>query len=336
MSIDFTKRVSTNEEFELTYLRWGYAKKIMGVELSELGTLKEGYDPNALKKIDLTLFDKFKPTVKWHAKKHYSENIAIYRGLSFEREDIESIGFYHLAIYLGLYSIANNKEKRQEWEQAFLKTNKTYPTEEQLYERDRSNLINFLKQRFSQLNRISNQKLKNIGVGYRRSVFYYAPANCASTEVSSHEEALAKGFKRVKEKELARLKKVMGNKFNYQGFLTPEGQKVVNVITYVVALLPKEDSEILQQDFLDLLAINSPERELNFHEMQPDDAVSWKTIIKPARLSNLAEKYKNSSVKTKIRMIERFLRNFSGDPKYAKEVRLAKSRLSELKRDQRT
>lgn len=336
MKLDLNKKVSTEDDFELTYLRWGYAKKVMGVELDDDGLVKEGYDSEALQKIDLTFFDRFKPTVKWHSNKHYQDNKPLYQGLGFSFEDIENIGLYHLTIYLALYSLSSNEEKRNEWEKTFTKSKGCNPTDDQIFDKDRANFINFLKQRFSQLSRISNQKLKNVGVGYRKSLFYFVPADVAIPDEITHEEAVSKGFKRVGIKELATLKKALGKKFNYQEFVTPEGKRVVNIVSYITqALAMKDDSDMTQEDYFEYLRANNSYHEPNFHELRPDEMVDWKSVSRAGRIADLAEKYKKSSVKTKISMIKRFLKHFSNDPKFKEEVRIATHRLWRLKREER-
>lgn len=318
MSTAKTKRVSTTDQFELTYLRWGYLSRPDRTAVSD----------EEMK----TLFKVHSITLGKYPADFFYKHFGLMKSVGMELDDVKSFAKVQLYSFAGLYSILTNTPAKERYlkkleddrfcpiTQSLKPLPSPEDSERETIRRERSTFISFLKQRFQDYYRVCDQKLK----GIRGSADYRAAFAVADWAVQADDYILKTtkpnkleemGYFKADGKTLSELLKAKSGLRFTSGLVDLDGKKYRIVF--------EDGPPIKLQDFADTM---SPTGSL-FHENSEETLGRFAT---EARMILLVKRFKESPVQEQIRMLSLFVRKFSRKGGYNEEVGIAKSMLSAL------
>lgn len=277
------KKLSYKDDFELLYLRHEYIKRC--------------------KTLDGKFVEEYAPIVNTTARIMYEKLYPNYSKVGFDQEDIVSITNVYMLGFMGLYSLRFNKKKREEYIKDFKKAKGRTPTEREIYNKDKNNMINFLRQRLQHCSTLCARKARNITVGIDRRGFY---AHTKDSKSASNESILENykklGYRKVTRKEykecLAKAKQL-----GERTITDKDGFKIIDI-----QLL---NNGISNEDYELMLETNG-----GVNTMNPEDILS--AVEAEQRLANYKEIFSNMDKTSKRRKLKKFIED-NKDNRYLKE-----------------
>ena len=283
------KEYTFNEDFEMVYLRHEYLEKCESLD----GRFVTEYAPVVNRTCQI-MYDKLWPT---------------YNKAGFHKEDIIAICNMYLLGYMGVYSMRFNKRERDKFVRKYRTTNKRPPTDKEIYNADRNNLINFLRQRLQHLSTVCARKARNI-LGTREKTYIFAHTD--HSKPVSNEDLIERhkefGYRKVTQKEFKESKK-KAKALGEKTLTDKDGYKLV-IVEILSRPLKREEYQMIvdTQKSTDLM---SPE-EIMMH--QEDEA----------QLNIYKDKFYQLTPKRQKSLLRKFLKKNKGNKLLKEEMRTAR------------
>lgn len=287
------KKVTTKDDFELTYLRHQYLRR------SKYNPTKEQIEP-------------YMWIIKHVSKSTFFTYFNLFRATGFYYDDIVSIGMVHLVSFLNLYVVEASKEKKREFEYKFYEKCKKEPKKWDYQQKNKANFTYFLRQRMDDLVRVCRQKSRNIkGQKPEEYVVF-----CGAGELPKNPASLIKdyselGFKKV---ELSVFKSIR-KKANVNHDATVFR---FNNLLYVAFQLEQKELEI--DDFTNS-ASNPYDNE---HSLKPDDR------YEEVQMEKSFLEFLNKSEYRKKAILRNFVAKYKNKRQYREEVATARRLIKTL------
>ena len=147
------KQANYQDKFEELYLRYDYLRRVK--------PYKEG------------MLEKYENVVKGTAAISYEKYRMTFNKVGFFYEDIANITRVYLHGFLGVYGFEVNPESLEKFNIYFMESKGKLPTEQEIFHKQRNNIINFLKQRLQACSVFCERKSRNI-VGSKGHKVYFA------------------------------------------------------------------------------------------------------------------------------------------------------------------
>ena len=291
-------RVTTDEDWELCYLRHGYIRKV-------------GFNPTPLQ------MEPYEKIIQSVSKSTYFTYRGLMFSVGFELDDIMNIGRTHLISFLGLFSLESQPKKYQDFVNSYERIKGKPPSRKSILDKNKANLTMFLKQRMEEIVRISRQKARNIKGFYQEEYMAFkGPNKVPSISRREFLENYSKyGFKKIDLNNFRAAK----NKVKYCNpwIFTFEGQ-------YYIAL-QTEFRLLSLEDFIGA-EINPHD---NLHYMGPDQMLSNKE--EDSFWSKKLLEFDNYGEQRKKKVLTSFIRRNAGKTDFKEELFLARKLLKELR-----
>lgn len=287
------KKINSKEEFELCYLRHKYIRRT-----KRNPVLKE--------------VEPYKKIIKHQSYNTYTVYSRLFGSVGLDVNDIRSIGDCHLVSFLGSFALERNKAKLEAFKKNFYYKNKRYATKKDVLDKNKADFTSFLKQRFTELVRISRQKAANVrGVPMEEFKVFVGtkkPPLVHSDLLLSHEEY---GYKRLDVMLYKTAKKRAGVNGN-KSF--KDGNKYYIVVEVDSRDLTEEDIEGSDMSIRNNLHSQSPES----IAVLVEDAVIWE---------GKKEQFNAYAPEKRLELIENFITNHKENPEMEEELKAARAML---------
>lgn len=208
-----SKKTTTKDDFEGTYLRLGYAK-------------------NVSQSVPKELLELHKKTISVKSFGAFNVNRAMSESMGFSHEDFKSIATFHLMSYLTTMSLMAETKERKEFIKKFQKRNGefSYPSDTDFRKKDVSNFMAFLSQRMSDLNRIIVQKAQSVyGDKLVKKLYLMSPnAKELPDDVFVHmsdKDLLKSGYTLLSQAKTREIIKECGSKYRFLDTFELDGNK---------------------------------------------------------------------------------------------------------------
>ena len=287
------KKYNYRDDFEMIYLRHEYITKC---ELN--GDYVAEYEGivNTTARI---MYDKLYPN---------------FNKVGFDRDDIVAITNVYMLGYMGLYSIRKDIPARDNFIERFNKINDRNPTDEEIYKKDRNNMINFLRQRLQHCSTICARKARNITVGKdRRGIFAETKDSLEASEESVLNDYGKFGYRKVTKAEF-RESENRSKKKGFVDVLDKDGFKIFKVEMLNNGIKYDEYSLLFGSDKTPFLM--SPEENMLFAESNQnlegykDEFSALDGVVKRRKLNRFIEKNKgNKHLKKELGLARKWLKN---------------------------
>lgn len=161
------------------------------------------------------ILEKYLPWIKKEAEFGYKNHIFTFRLRGFEPEDVFSLAMCYAVSFLGLYSLEKDSAKMELFVKRYQEKNKTtdLPPEEIVFKKNRSDLVDFLKQKIRQLSMVVKKKGSGVSM-FDTKVLYYktqGKLNIDKQILSTVKDGY-KGFFKVTQKDYLKIKKELKTK----------------------------------------------------------------------------------------------------------------------------
>jgi hypothetical protein len=283
------KSLNYKDNFDLLCLRHGYFKKIKS------------------NKADIKKHEKITVITgkKMFLKYQYS-----FESVNFTTEDVISICRVYTFIFMSLYSF-DNEETLNKFQKRFLKINNRYPTEKELEDVERNNLIGFIRQKIGDCSMLCERKAKNIRAKEQTTIFIKetqkSKVHCEKATTYNYKDL---GYRKITKKEFKKIAKK-----DPVDFKDDNGFKALVLNSY--------DFGISYQQYPiidDIIANNQTEYTRNPEEMF---LIKEKDVF----FNNKKSKFNNLTQSQKRRMLSKFINENKSKPYFKKEISLAKQML---------
>jgi len=267
-----------NDHFEMLYLRHDYVKRCKNIN-----------------KMDIRPFN---GVIQKTAKMFFYRNERLLTEVGMSVEDVASVTSLYAAVFLDLYSMENNKEKKE----AFLNKNKT-----EVLVKDKSNMVNFLRQKLTHFITVCQRKSRNI-TGVRTDTTAFAATKNSVpgdyVEIKNNHKAL--GYRKVGREEFKNIKKnsPLNNLVDDSGF-----EVVVNT---------RQKEKLGTHDYRLITSYNSNNR-------TPEDSVIL--AEEEAKIGMDMSRFQHLDTKKKKNILRNFINKQSDNSQYKEEVATAKKML---------
>jgi len=289
-------KINSKNEFELCYIRHQYFRKTK-------------YNPSEEQMAP------YMGIIKNLTRKTFWMYHGLFQAVSFDIEDMISIGQIHLVNFLGLFALEQSQEKMDNFLASFFKKTVTEATPQDILSKNKANFTMFLKQRMEDVVRVCRQKSKNVkGVPVQENYMFVGvqqPPRSLRELLVNHEKY---GFKKLHLGLFRSIKKKAKTKESIFQF---------NGMWYVA--VPLEKRNLTFNDF----AGADMDPYDNIHNMNPEQLFSSRES--DDFWQQKQEVFDNSSSKKKIRMIRNFIANNKDNPVFGEEIRTARRVLKELR-----
>jgi hypothetical protein len=211
MRKDTKKQANYQDKFEELYLRYDYLRRVK--------------DYNT----DLMLYENI---VKSTALISYEKYRMTFNKVGFSYDDIVNITRVYLHGFLGVYSFEVNPESLEKFKVNFMESKGREPNADDIINKQRNIIINFLRQRLQACSIFCERKSRNI-VGSRGHKVYFAYTSKtipASNDmiVESHRDL---GYRELTEQEYSQAKKISKSK-KLKHIEDSKGFKIVEIDIY--------------------------------------------------------------------------------------------------------
>ncbi len=289
-------RIHSKDEFELCYIRHKYFRKTL-------------YNPT---QTDMKPYEKI---VDRQARHTFFTYRHLFQAISFDLEDVVSIGNIHLVSFLGLFSMESIPEKYHEFSDTYKKLNGTPATSVDFLNKNKANFTLFLKQRMEDVVRICRQKARNVRGVPTESTYYFVGTKRPPKNIKLLIEDYSKyGFKRMDlssfrtVKKKAKKTKQTKFSFNRKWYVAvPVEQKKLELIDFSSAGLDPYD---------------------NIHNMNPEQILFHKE--QEEFWDQKKEDFRNRSKGDRVQMVSEFVKNNSDNPHLQEEIAIAQKYLKRL------
>lgn len=283
------KRIHSKDEFELCYIRHKYFRKTL-------------YNPTPE---DMKPYEKI---VERQSKHTYFTYRHLFQAISFDLQDVASIGNIHLVSFLGLFSMESVPREYQEFADMYKNINGTQATPVDFLNKNKANFTMFLKQRMEDVVRICRQKARNVKGIPTESTYYFVGRKRPPKNLRLLAENYSDyGFKRMDISSFRTIKKkakkTTHTKFYYSKkwyVAVPVEHKKLELIDFSGAGLDPYD---------------------NIHNMNPEQVLFHKQ--EEERWDQKKEDFRNSHKDDKVKMVSEFVKNNSDNPNLAEEIAIA-------------
>lgn len=201
--------INYNDNFEDAYLRHEYIKKCDHLHG------KFVYE--------------YRNVVNATAKFMYHKLYPNYVKVGFDKDDIINITNMYMLSYMGIYSLRFNDEAKKKFVDKFTQHFGHPPSDKTIYNKDKSKMISFLKQRLQHCSTVCGRKARNITVGLDKRHFF---AYTAHSTPASHGEILEKykklGYRKITKAEYRECVKKT-KKLKEQTITDQDGFKVIDI-----------------------------------------------------------------------------------------------------------
>lgn len=284
------KKYTFKDDFEMLVVRHDYLSKV--------------------KNADPKWINEWKSTVEITSSIMYKKLKPNFEKVGYDLDDIVSIANCYMVGYMGLYSIERNNKVQVKFEDFFIKKENRKPTIEETKNKERVNLISFLRQRLQHASVLCSRKARNITVGRDiRAAYAVTKDSVKASEELILEDHKKLGYRKVDIKELkdiklnARIKRIKELK-DKDGFDIIEIQHLNNGI-----------------DFKDYYNLFISDHEDSFH-INPEDSYILKE--NSVALSSFTKKFNNLTTKQKRKKLKEFILKFKDNISYKEELAVAR------------
>ena len=289
----FEEKISSNDEFELCYLRHQYIRK------SKHNPTEAEMQP-----------------YRWIINNFVGNSLYVYGPLliavGIGREDLTSIAQMQLVSYLGLFSMDHNETKRKEFTDVFRYQKLKDPLEKDFLDKDKAAFTCFLKQRMEDVIRVCRQKSKNInGKVLEEYTCFSGPVTPPKNPRDILKDHYSYGYKSLNAIAFKKIRK-HANVENDASLFQHDG---LWYVAFAMEYLPLTFDEILGSG-------HTPWE--NAHNMGPLE------LIEENEFNSLTTRFEGLSVTQKIRKLKGFLQTHSHSKYFKKEIRTAKATLRKL------
>lgn len=293
------KKINSKDEFELCYMRHQYFRKV------EFNPTEKEMSP-------------YRKIIEHMSKNTFYTYRYLFNLVGMGLDDITAIGKIHLVNYLGLFSIDESRNKRK-FDEFVVKFQGKHlgnlPTDYDILSKNKSDYTLFMRQRFTDLVRICQQKAKNIK-GAR--VDEYSPFSGKNPPPSELRDLLEDhdkwGYRKIDNvaykaaRRRAKAKKVP--------------VFILDAIWYVA--VPLEHRNLTVLDFAGA-GIDPYE---SLHNQNPEQLLQKRESEKS--FDKKRKKYKNYSKEDKAKVIKLFIEKNAESPHFQKEIVIAKKMLRKM------
>lgn len=290
------KKIHTKNEFELCYLRHQYIRK------TTHNPTPEEMAPYKL------IANKF-------AQKTFYTYINLFHLVGFNREDVENIAQVHLVSFLGLFTLEQSKERMAKFDELIRLKHGRMPTETEILNKNKASYTDFIKQRMTDLVRVSKQKARNIKgfqtEDYATYVGDTKPPKLLADLMRDHE---AFGYRKVDPAVFKSIKKKAGAKTMRQ--FKFDGRYYVS-IKFSHKNLDVSDFAGADLDPYDNIHYMNPEQVF----FNRDDQDIWE---------QRQEEFRSKSKGHKVKTIKNFILTNRNNPKFKEEVKIAEDTLRKM------
>tara|TARA_R100000951_G_scaffold115132_2_gene122226 strand:+ start:11706 stop:12536 length:831 start_codon:yes stop_codon:yes gene_type:complete len=240
------KKINSSDHFELVYLRHRYFRASVNPEPEELA--------------------KFEEMICNISDKIYLRNIALFKTLGFEMEDLRNIGRVHTVSFLSMSGLARNPDKMEEFiiRHKKLKGEASEPDEMDLFRKDAYNLARFLNQRLQEVAKFSKNKNTNVRGSKSEKCFYLGDSQRNPEDLELYYSPEVYGYAKISEVEFKKIQKDNDEKGNLD-FLTKGGQRV-RAVYIQGSFLKYKDIDGTDMDPRNTTFYRSPEENLMLKE----------------------------------------------------------------------
>jgi hypothetical protein len=152
-----------------------------------------------------------------------------YSKVGFDQDDIVSITNIYMLSYMGIYSLRFNKDARERAIEKFRDRFDRDPTEKELYNKDKNNMINFLRQRLQHCSVVCARKARNITVGAdRQGYFAFTKDSVPASKEAVLDNYNKLGYRKVKKTEFKEAQE-KAKKLGEQTITDKDGFQILSV-----------------------------------------------------------------------------------------------------------
>jgi len=201
------KRINSSDHFELVYLRHRYFRASTNPSPQRLAQFEE--------------------LICNISNKVYIRNIALFKTIGFEMEDLRNIGRVHAVSFISMSGLRENPDLMAEFRVLHKKKKgqNSEPKEKDILLKEYYNMSRFLNQRLQEVAKFSGNKNTNVRGSKSEKCFYLGNPKKNPDDLELYHSPDTYGYKKITEVEFKRLTKESGEK-NSSDFLTKEGRRV--------------------------------------------------------------------------------------------------------------
>ena len=290
------KKYSYKDDFEMLMVRHDYLNRI------------EDPDP--------TWFAKFEPTVKLTSYRFFNKFKTIFTRVGYELDDVRSITNCYMMSYMSLYSIERNRDVRDRIVASYQRRFGRPPTEGEIDKKEKINMISFLRQRLNHAVIVCKRKSRNIVVDADVNVAYaYTKDSLPVSNETIMREGRDHGYRKLSVNELKNLKKeAKANKV--KDLIDKDGFQVIEL---------SKSSEWIDKESYSHLFVDY---KTDIYHVSAEESLSIKE--EEFNISSMTEKFLDMPKKEKRKCLNSFIKKYSKNKFYRKELTTARKMLKNL------
>ena len=288
------RRYTYQDDFEMLMVRHEYLSKV------------QDPDPNWV--------SHWEPIVKKTAMLMYNKLKPNFSKVGYEYEDVVSITNCFMVGYMGLYSLERNDKVRNRIFESYNQRYNRNPTPREITNKERTNLISFLRQRLQHASVICSRKARNITVGCdKRAIYAFTKDSVPASNELILEKGTKLGYRKVTKDELKSIK--LNARVNRAKELTDkDGFSIVQI-------------EILNDGITeyDYRGIFLTDRKDLYHN-SPEDVL----LTEDHDLSLMVAEFGAMDSNSKKSCLDQFITTFKGNKQYREEIDTARQMMKQL------
>lgn len=290
------KKYNYEDNFEMLVLRHDYLSRVSNA------------DPGWIKE--------FKPVVKKTAWVMYYKLRPNFAKVGYDLDDIELLSNCYMVSYMDLYSLRRNPKKLNNINKRYLNKYGRDATSKEILNKEKINMINFIRQRLVSTALVCSRKARNITVDYdRKAAFAYTEDSQAADEELIYSDCKEYGYRKLTNNEYQEIKKKA--KLN-------KNNKLVDKYGYPIIEIEMLGDKISNEDYQSLFV----DHKTDGYHMHPEEYLE--NAESEIELSGIVEKFRELEDSEKKKKIRKFIRNNKGKKYYKQELKYARKILKNL------